>query len=245
MIRKALPVCLFVCISSVASMAQVVGGSNEKLLKLWEKEKYETVADLAEYKFIPNDRKNAENYLWASMGWYELSFSDDPAVIEYYKDKPLKNALKMAGKFAKYDEGGVLGSQNTEYLTRLKSEGLKNAKELMDDGNVRKATYIYRYLVEAFPEDNGLLFLKGVADALNNNSFDAERNITASMSAMKENISRPDDVLKPALAEGFIRYSKYLSNNQFNDSAMVILNFGRDYLPGEEAIADQLSKMTE
>lgn len=211
---------------------------------MWDKGKYEDVSYVAEETFIYKDRKNSENYLWASMAWLELSYSEDPKIIEYYKDKPLKNALKHAGKFAKYDDG-TLKSQNMEFLDRLKTEALAEAKKLMDEEDYRKATYIYRYLVDAFPDDEGILFLRGVADAYNRNSFDAERNITASMAEMKENATRPDEITKKALVDGFVMYSDYLYNNQYADSARVVLDFAKDYLPSESAITEQLSKLSE
>lgn len=222
-------------------MSQVVGAKEDKLAKLWEKEKYEDIAYKAEM-MADKDRKNAELYLWASMSWYEISHSDDPKVIEYYKD-PFKDALKTAAKFIKYDEE-LMKDANMDYLTTLKKDALTLCRDLMKEGDYRKATYTYRYLNDIFPMDDGILLMRGICDAHNNNSFDAERNINAAMKGMKMNY-KPDEVVRPAMAESVVMFSDYLVQNEYGDSAKVVLNFASKYLPNDPTITDQLSKLSE
>lgn len=239
--RKNFLLALLCVLLSSVGFSQVVDAKEDKLMKLWEKEKYEDIAYKAE-AMIDKDRKNAELYLWASMSWYEISHSDDPKVIEYYKD-PFKDALKSASKFIKYDEEG-LKDANMDYLVTLKKDALELCRGLMKEGDFRKATYTYRYLTEVFPMDDGILMMRGICDAHNNNSFDAERNIGQAMKGMKMNY-RPDDIVKPALTEAVVMFSDLLVQNEYSDSARVVLTFAQDYLPGEPAISDQLSKLSE
>ncbi len=223
------------------SFSQVVDGKEDKFLKLWEKEKYEDITYKADAK-IYKDRKNAELYLWASMGWYEISHSEDPKIIEYYKD-PFKDALKNAAKFIKYDEEG-LKDANMDYLTTLKKEGIQRCMDLMKEEDYRKATYTYKYLVEIFPMDDGILYMRGICDAHNNNNFEAERNIKAAVKGMEMDYV-PDDIVRPAFSQSVVMFSDLLVQNEFADSAKVVLNFASEYLPGDQAISDQLSKLSE
>lgn len=231
-------VCL---LSGSMAFAQVVDGEESKLMKLWEKEKYEDIAYKAD-AMTDKDRKNAELYLWGSMAWYEVSQSTDPKVMEYYKD-PFKDALKSAGKFVKYDKDNLKDS-NMDYLNMLKKTALEQCTSLMKEGDYRKATYTYKYLTEIFPMDDGILYMKGVADAHNNNTFEAERTLKAAIEGMKMDYV-PDDNVKPAMAETLVMFSDLLVKNEYPDSAKAVLNMADKYVPNNDVIKAQISKLAE
>ena len=65
-------------VTTMSVSAQVVGGMNFKLEKLYIEEKYEDVAYKG-MKMIENDKykKDPEIYLYIAMAWYEISQMND------------------------------------------------------------------------------------------------------------------------------------------------------------------------
>ena len=124
---------LFVCVVILFSLqlsAQVAGGSNEKLAKLYNTGKYESCLYKADsYTYKENHTNDPEPYLYISMCLYELSKSDDPEIQEDYKDA-IKQAIKYVGKFAKKDKHNEYYPLNIEYVNTIKKIQKTNVKSV-------------------------------------------------------------------------------------------------------------------
>ena len=76
--------------------AQVIGGSNTKLEKLYNEGKYENCLLKADGMTYKDDyAKDPEPYLYISMCFYQLSKSEDPDIQADYKNA-FKDAVKNA-----------------------------------------------------------------------------------------------------------------------------------------------------
>ena len=140
--------------------AQVVGGMNFKLEKLFMAEKYEDVAYKGE-NMIENDKykKDPEIYLYISMAWYEISQFNDEKMQEEYP-KALRDAFKFAARFIKKDREGVWYEDNSDYFEDLKKAGIADAAPFVDDDRKRRnAVSTYKYMTKATPDDWNILFL--------------------------------------------------------------------------------------
>jgi tetratricopeptide (TPR) repeat protein len=244
--RKTVLLLAIILLISNALLAQVEGGKNKKLRKLWDKEKYEDVG----YKclnYLDRDRKDLEANLYYSMAMLELHYSDNPKIQEYYDDA-MKDALKYAGKYMKYsEEDRSLYEKNLGYFLRLEKAAVEEAKKYMEEDDYRRATYIYRYLLDVYPNDPHLLMMRGVIDAYNNNTFDAERNITDAMKQLHEvyakKVGQPRKPSQPVLEDAFVMYSELLNTKGQTDSAKTVITTAVEFLPESEKVKAQAGKL--
>lgn len=239
-LSRILPFLAIILISSSAS-AQVVGGMNFKLEKLYMAEKYEDVA----YKgmsMVENDKykKDPEIYLYISMAWYEISQMNDEEMEEEYP-KALRDALKYASKFAKKDKDGVWMEDNSDFFEDLKKAGIADAAQWIgNERKMRNAVSGYKYMTKAIPDDYNLLFFKGVLEYMNRNVGQAERDIQQAMNGLiplyaKERY-RPSKASAPVLEDGLIRWTDIMLEQNYADSAKKTINWGLQFFPDSEKI---------
>ncbi|MDB4655309.1 hypothetical protein OAE48_00525 [Flavobacteriales bacterium] len=231
---------LFVIIASTSS-AQVVGGMNFKMEKLYMEEKYGAIISKGE-GMIENDKykKDPEIYLYISMSFFELSQSNDEDVQEDYP-KALKNAFKYAAKFVKKDRDGVWYEDNGDFFEDLKKAGIADAAQWIDDPKkLRVAVSSYKYMTKAMPDDWNLLFFKGVLEQMNRNTGQAERDIAQAMTnlvQLYENPKyRPSKASKPVLEDGMIRWADIMLEQDYADSAKKTMNWAIQFFPDNEKI---------
>ncbi|MGB0916895.1 MAG: hypothetical protein ACPGU4_04835 [Flavobacteriales bacterium] len=232
---------LFVILASTAS-AQVVGGMNFKMEKLFMEEKYGNIIAKGE-GMIENDKykKDPEIYLYISMAFFELSESNDEDIMEDYP-KALKNAFKYAAKFVKKDKEGVWYEDNSDYFEDLKKAGIADAAQWI--GNPKKlrvAVSSYKYMTKAMPDDWNLLFFKGVLEQMNRNTGQAERDIALAMSNLVKLYAnpkyRPSKASKGVLEDGLMRWADIMVEQNYADSAKKTMNWAVQFYPESEKIA--------
>lgn len=221
--------------------AQVIGGMNFKLEKLFLAEKYEDVA----YKginMIENDKykKDPEIYLYISMAWYEISQFNDEKMEEEYP-KSLRDAFKYAARFIKKDREGVWYEDNSDYFEDLKKAGIADAAQWIDDDRKRRnAVSTYKYMTKATPDDWNLLFFKGVLEHMNRNVGQAERDINTAMSnlvTLYENPKyRPSKASAPILENGLLRYTDIMMELNYADSARKTVGWALKFFPESEKV---------
>lgn len=230
-----LPALCFISLSFSTS-AQVVGGMNYKLEKLFMEEKYEDVAYKAE-KMLEDDKykKDPEIYLYAAMGWYEISRSNDEKMKEEYPNA-LRDAFKYAARFYKKDKEGTWVEDNADFFDDLAKAGIAEAAQYIDDERKRRnAVSTYKYMTKAMPEDPNVLFFKGVLENLNRNSGQAERDIQDAMKMLiplyEDPKYRPSKATAPVLEDGLIRWTDALMEINYADSAKKTINWGLKWFP--------------
>ena len=245
--KRILPLILISFIATSAS-AQVVGGMNFKLEKLYMAEKYEDVA----YKgmsMIENDKykKDPEIYLYISMAWYEISQMNDEEMEEEYP-KSLRDAFKYAAKFVKKDRDGVWFEDNADFFEDLKKAGIADAAQWIDNPKkLRVAVSSYKYMTKAMPDDWNLLFFKGVLEQMNRNTGQAERDIALAMSnlvKLYENPKyRPSKASKPVLEDGLMRWADIMLEQNYADSAKKTMNWAVQFYPDSEKVAKKVETL--
>ena len=229
-------------IFSFSASAQVVGGMNFKLEKLFIAEKYEDVA----YKgmnMVENDKykKDPEIYLYISMAWYQISQMNDEEMEEEYP-KALRDAFKYAAKFAKKDKEGVWAEDNSDFFEDLKKAGIADAAQWIDDDRKRRnAVSNYKYMTKAMPDDPNLLFFKGVLEYMNRNAGQADRDISMAMAALIKKYEnpkyRPSKASKGILEDGLMRWADIMMEQSYADSARKTMDYAIQFFPESEKIA--------
>ena len=110
-------VCIFACFGA---FAQVKGGHNTKLSKLFTSGKYEICLFKAEDMCAdPAAGREAEPHLYAAMCYVKLYESSDPEVAADYKDG-MRQAIKYTQKFIRKDVEGELYAQNIDFVETIR-----------------------------------------------------------------------------------------------------------------------------
>jgi len=240
-LRSFLSAILSIAVTMPVS-AQVVGGMNYKLEKLYMAERYEDVA----YKgmhMIENDKykKDPEIYLYIAMAWYEISQMNDEKTEEQYP-KALRDAFKYAARFIKKDKDGTWYDDNADFFEDIKKAGIADAKQWIDDDRKRRnAVSTYKYMTKAVPDDWNILFFKGVLEHMNRNVGQAERDINTAMVnliALYENPKyRPSKASAPVLENGLLRYTDIMLEMNYADSAKKTIGWALKFFPDSEKVA--------
>jgi hypothetical protein len=238
--NRILPFFAIILLSSSVS-AQVVGGMNFKLEKLYMEENYGTIISKGE-GMIENDKykKDPEIYLYISMAFFELSQSNDGDVEEDYP-KALRNALKYASKFAKKDKDGVWMQDNADFFEDLKKAGIADAAQWIgDERKIRNAVSGYKYMTSAIPDDYNLLFFKGVLEHMNRNVGQAERDIQQAMNGLiplyEKERYRPSKASAPVLEDGLLRWADIMVELNYADSAKKTIGWALQFFPESEKV---------
>ncbi|MCF8276203.1 MAG: hypothetical protein K9J17_05655 [Flavobacteriales bacterium] len=244
--RLSLAAVLF-CISFSAS-AQVVGGMNFKLEKLYIEEKFEDVAYKGE-KMLEDDKysKDPEIYLYVAMAWYEISQTNDEKKKEEYPNA-LRDAFKYAARFYKKDKEGTWYDDNADFFNDLAKGGIAEAAQYVDDDKkLRNAVSTYKYMTKAMPEDYNLLFFKGVLENKNRNTGQAERDIQQAMNGLiplYENPKyKPSKATAPALEDGMLRWTDAMLEMNYADSAKKTINWALKFFPESEKVKAKAEKL--
>jgi len=229
--------------------AQVIGGEITKLEELYNKGKFEDCGWKAQDLIDSGNEKytkKPEPYLYISMCYYEIHFSDDEKMKADYKTA-LKDALKHAVKMRQYDKEANFYNDNKDFLDKLRQACLDEAKALMDKKDYSKASsYYYKPLVKLDPDNIELLFVKGVCDALMRNSSEAYKSINDAMPLLNKKAEagnyKAPEMIEPALSDAFVNYSTLLKDQSYPDSAKAIIIFGKVLLPLDKAVDEQYKK---
>jgi hypothetical protein len=243
-IFKQLVALSFFSLISFVGSAQVVGGMNFKMEKLFMEEKFGSIISKGE-GMIENDKykKDPEIYLYISMAFFELSESNDEKVQEDYP-KALKNAFKYAAKFVKKDRDGVWYEDNSDFFEDLKKAGVADAERWINDPKkLRNAVSSYKYMTKAMPDDWNLLFFKGVLEQMNRNTGQAERDLGLAMTnlvKLYENPKyRPSKASKGVLEDGMMRWADIMVEQNYTDSAKKTMSWATQFFPESERVTEK------
>lgn len=223
---------------STEMVGQVVGGTYEKLSKLYNQGKFESCLFKADnYTYNEETSNDAEPYLYIAMCFYQLSISEDPILREDYQDG-FKQAIKYVAKFIKKDKEGVLLEQNSEFINLLKEELKKELKMYFEKGDYRKvATTAKMFDKLNRNEDFALLYYIGMNEIMSNNFSQGSRDMDEAKQKLDEmlktNSFQTDAAIKSLVIDGFLKYSEYLINQKQNADAAKVLSFGLKLFPND------------
>ena len=228
-------------LAAFGANAQVVGAMNVKFEKQYDQGKFEDCAYNAE-SMLENDKykDDPEIMLWCAMCWYEVSQMNDAKKKEEYP-KALQDAMKYVAKFRKKDKDGNMFRDNKDFFENLKKAVIAESAPHMDDDKKRRiAVTNYKALNKAIPEDNAVLFMKGVGEHLNKNVGEGDNNIKAAMKGLTTDFSNPKykigKVSGPLLQEAMGRYAEHLAKGGMQDSARKTMDWAVKFFPDNEAV---------
>lgn len=185
----------------------------DELVFLYVDEKYDKVVDKS-ISLADNDKykKHPLPYLYASMGYYQMSRRPDKFEIakgEEYQ-KPLKYAQKYCYKFVKKDKENEYTGDYQEYFDLLADTSNKLSQHFFLTEDYRKAASNYKYAFKALPNDPILQLWEGVCEVKSQNSAEGEKNILEALEKIDENFE-PSEVTAGVLAHGMLLAEEYLT----------------------------------
>lgn len=228
--------------------AQVVGGTNEKLMDFYVMGKYEDCAWRAE-KLTQNDkyRRDPEPYLYVAMSFYQIHMNKEEYDEELYKD-PLKDAMKYAAKFRKKDKDTTMYMDNTEFFIELRRESLSAGRFFFKDANYRKAASLFKRIAKFVPEDHLVLYMTGMYSMLSRNVGEGALQIKTAREGIEKDLAAGtfeiDDDIAEDLLDTIIAYSDFLAETQDDrPGAIETIEFAQKLIPDNVKLRNQKVKL--
>jgi len=233
--------CVFFCTNL---LAQVKGGHNLKLAKLYTSGKYEICLFKAED--LCNDPaagRESEPYLYAAMCYIKLYESSDPEVAADYKDG-MRQAVKYTTKFVRKDTDGEIYNQNTDFIDIIKKHLQKEIKEFLSSENYLKASNSARnYEKLGHTTDYLFLYYSGMLKCMANNSVQGEHDMAEARTQLADQIIngtvKVDPIVKNLIVDGFLKYSQQLIAEKRKSDAEAVITLGNKLFPGNGYITVQ------
>lgn len=229
--------------------AQVHEGKFQKLFDLYAMERYEDVAYKAEkYTRKKKYRREPEPYLYLALSLYQIHTHSEDYDQELYEDA-IRDALKYAYKFRKYDKDSLYIEANTRNLDLIREAALSTAKFYFNDGEYRKASSEFKRILKVDPEDVNVMFIQGVSDVLSRNESMGMKTISSALEILKEKREqrtfKKDPVTHEVLIKAFVGYTDYLAEKGEVEEAQMVIQLGRELLPDDLKLKGQYKKIYE
>lgn len=231
---------IFISVFSISStlLAQVKGGYNDKLEKLYTSGKYESClfkADNMTYK--ESTSRDPEPYLYIAMCFYQLSKSGDPIIAEDYADGE-RQAIKYTAKFIRKDKDGEMYDDNLEFIDLLKEIQFKKVRKYFDEENYRKAASEAKQYNSLNREvDLTVTYFIGACQLMSNNYSQGQKNIEESSEQLKtlakSGSIKIDKIFKPLISSVFLKYSEFLVSENNIEGAAKELKLGLKIIPND------------
>lgn len=233
--------CLIMALT-FGTKAQVAGGEYMELFDLYIMGEYDEVLDEA-IKLTEKDktRREQEPYLYVAMVY--MKRYQDPDYTAEDKDDVLKDALKYAYKFTKYDrkdEERDLISQNRETLNTLQRLTVEMADFFYVEEDYRKAAYFLKkyHKVEETPK---LQLAMASCMMLSRNMAEGTRFMEGALKTLNtmdkvqdEEQTQLDEMTRKSFSEAM----KFLIANEDMEEAKMFLEMGLDYFEDNEMIKE-------
>lgn len=237
--------CVAVLMFACANLfAQVKGGHNLKLAKLYTAGKYEICLFKAED--ICNDpagSREAEPHLYAAMCYVKLFDSPDPEVAADYKDG-MRQAIKYTQKFIRKDAEGELFAENIDFINLLKKHLKNEIKTNFDNKSYTKAASASRnYERMNIKTDYAFLYYSGMIKCMASNSVQGEHDMQQAREQLNQQIIdgtvKIDPIVKNIMVDGFLAYSQQLINEGRKKDAEAVITLGNKLFPDNGYITVQ------
>jgi len=250
MFKKIIPIAI-ICLFSLPSFAQVVGGKHNKLFNMFILEKYEDVYYKA-FKMSEKEKhsREAEVYLYMTMALHKIA--ENPDLEEQYPDA-YEDILKFGGKFRKYadkamekEEETVTPADNYDYLQELKAYVLNETYFIFVERKYSKAASRYRKVMKIFPDDENILFVAGISEMMSNNrqgQMKLDEFKTIVDEKYQNSSYEGDEVSNEYFGKTMKTWTNYLVTEGQADEAKTWMKLAYKMLPENADIEEQYEKI--
>lgn len=227
-----------------SSFAQVKGGHDAKLAKMYTSGKYEICLFKAEdICDDPEGNHEAEPHLYAAMCYMKLYESPDPEIAADYKDG-VRKAIQYTQKFIRKDAEGELYAQNTDFIDMLKKRIKDDIKTNFDKENYTKAATASRNYEKMSREtDYAFLYYSGIVKCLAGNSVQGEHDMSEARTKLADQIIngsvKIDPIVKSLMVDGILKYTQTLISEKRNKDAESVITLANKLFPDNGYITVQ------
>lgn len=229
----------------VGTFAQVKGGHNTKLSKLYTSGKYEVCLFKAEDLCADQAAgREAEPHLYAAMCMVKLYESSDPEVAADYKDG-MRQAVKYTQKFIRKDIEGELYAQNTDFIDLIKKYVKKDIKTNFDKGNYSKASAAAKNYEKLYQKPDYLfMYYSGILKCMSNNETQGAHEMDEARAKLSEQIVnniaiKPDPIVKSLIVDGIMKYTQDLLADKRKKDAESVITLANKIFPNDGYIKVQ------
>lgn len=242
--KNTLITSVFIFLFQLIIQGQVVGGQYNKLFDDYIIGNYEDCLNRA-LKLTEKDktRREAEPYLYVAMVY--TKYYNDPDYLEIEKDDLLKDALKYAAKFVKYDakdENSNLMAQNKEPINEIERITVELAQFFYVEENYRKTAY---YLKKSYKMKENPQVLMALANAqiLSRSIREGERSFNLALEQISEQKIpfEGNTLLADLLAKSFKKQIDFLKANNESALAEQMIKSSGFYLKNAEQITSMFN----
>lgn len=238
--------CTSLCIMLCAgTFAQVKGGHNTKLSKLYTSGKYEICLFKAEDMCADQAAgREAEPHLYAAMCYVKLYESSDPEVAADYKDG-MRQAVKYTQKFIRKDIEGELVAQNADFIDLIKKHVKAEIKTNFDKGNYSKAAAAAKNYEKLYHKTDYLfMYYSGILKCMSNNETQGVHEMADARAKLSEKIVnnepiKADPIVKSLIVDGIMKYTQDLLNEKRKKDAESVITLANKIFPNDGYITVQ------
>ncbi|TXC77135.1 hypothetical protein [Luteibaculum oceani] len=193
------------------------------LLMLYLDADYEKLLKKAE-KYMDNDktRKDALPYLYAAMGYFDIK--DNEELSEVYKN-PLRESLKLATKFVRYDRTNAYAEEGDDFIAKLRAEIKNEAIFELKEGKDSRAQYYFKQLLRLDENDYSVIYMQLQLAAREGDTY-TQNEMQAEFNRMIENVtdwSKEASDKKNFLEYAMLEHADYLKEKGRTDAALKVV----------------------
>lgn len=228
----------------------VVGGYHDKLADYYDEGHYLDCAFKADRMLMKSKyKKDAEVYLYLAISKHQiylLSIKDPQILLDNDEHKDAyDDALKYADYAKKRDRRvGEFFPNNDHFLKEIVYTGLPICEQYIAEERYSKASSYYRKFLKLI-DNHHILFMKGVMDLYNNDSYSANEIFTEVYEALKTKSLTKDSKTEHLMPQGFNMYHDYLMKTDsvyYSDSAFNVIKLANKHYPKNPDILIRLDK---
>ncbi len=226
--KKKLAILLMTALSLVMFSANIQAQNEAEkeyfdLLMLYLDGDYDKLFKKAD-KYMESDktRKDPLPYLYASMGYFELR-NDEELAAEY--PNALKDALKLAIKFERYDRANKYTEEGDEYMIKLRSEIKQEAIFELEEGKDSRCEYYLKQLLRIDEFDYSVIYFQLYLAAKDGDGYtmnELRGQFQESLKMVQDWSKEPSDK-RSFLMEAMIRHAKFQKEKGRTDAAIKTL----------------------
>ncbi len=177
-------------------------------------------------KYMDKDKTKRDPlpYLYASMAYYDISQNSE-VDVEVDTRYPLREALKLAGKYIRYDRDAQYQEEGKDYIPKLmmtiKNEAI--AKLAEDDDN--RASYYFKQILRIDEADYSVMYMEYQLALRENDNYTAKEKkaeFETTVGAINDWAAEPRH--KTSFLEyAMLEHADYLVNQGRSDAAKAVL----------------------
>lgn len=185
-------------------------------------------------KYMDSDKtgKDPLPYLYASMAYFDISKNEELA--QDYKN-PLRESLKLASKFVRYDREKKYADEGDEFLAKLRAEVKQAALAEIADDKGSRADYYFKQLLRLDENDYSIIYMQmqqAIREGDTYSSNELRQQFNQMTALVSEWIKEPQDKLD-FLAYSMLQHAEFLFEKGRSDAANKVLAELAQYVGNE------------